>query len=766
MRKIAAIFLTLILILTLTACGEGLATTEPKQTLVTQPPTTHMPNPTANPIATTAPTESIRPTEQPTMPIVPTAPTEDPTTPVPTGITIPFSSQSLESKHYEDVAAAFENLGFVNIRTVVLYDIVTGWLTSDGEVEEVTINGLSKFQEGYSFDASAEIVITYHTWEKNDPSKITVTQDAASFEGLNKAEAEQLLRDMGFTVYQYSSDVTNDPEKDNRVISVRISNGLLADGNFKAGEKFDPAATVHIKHYEYQAPQTEPTIAPTEPTTVPAPIETTPTAPAHTHSWVDASCTAPKTCSSCGETEGKALNHIFGSWKISQEPTCTEKGEEARTCSRCGISEAQNVNAVGHDWKDATCAKPKTCSRCNQTYGAALGHNYVSGTCKRCGDKTTFSIHFIDVGQADAALVECDGHYMLIDGGNKADSNLIYSVLKKANVTKLDIVVGTHAHEDHIGGLPGAFQYATADLTLCPVKSYDSDAFRDFVKYANQKGNGITIPKIGNTYALGSATVTILGLNADDATNDTSIILRIDYGETSFLFTGDAERAAEQAVLNAGADLSATVLKVGHHGSDTSTTYPFLREIMPQYAIISVGSGNSYGHPMEDVLSRLRDADVRLFRTDLQGDIFCTSDGKAVTFSVSRNANADVFGGIGDNSTQPDPPATDPTDPVPTDPGTSDSENASLQILSWPEVIGRNETGTVKIKGKANTEYTITVYYKSGSSSASGLDPKTSDANGYVSWFWKVGGRTAPGTYRIVVEGGGEKVFVNFTVVE
>ena len=288
-------------------------------------------------------------------------------------------------------------------------------------------------------------------------------------------------------------------------------------------------------------------------------------------------------------------------------------------------------------------------------------------------ENSTFEIHFIDVGQADAALVLCDGKAMLIDGGNAEDSSLLYTYLKNHNISHLDYVIGTHAHEDHIGGLAGALNYASVGTAYCPATSYDTKAFGNFVKALDKHGVSITVPSTGDSFTLGSAACTILAVNTDSSDpNNTSIVLRIVYGDTSFLFTGDAERVVEQAILNRGTNINSTVLKVGHHGSESSTSYVWLREIMPQYAVISVGKDNSYGHPTEEVLSRLRDAEVKTFRTDLHGDIICVSDGKNVTFTVERNADADVFGGIGENSTQQtNPPETEPpatTQPPETDP--------------------------------------------------------------------------------------------------
>lgn len=244
-----------------------------------------------------------------------------------------------------------------------------------------------------------------------------------------------------------------------------------------------------------------------------------------------------------------------------------------------------------------------------------------------------FGIQYIDVGQADAALVWCDDSYMLIDGGNAGDSSLIYTILKNNGIENLDIVVGTHAHEDHIGGLSGALEAASASLVLCPVTAYDSKAFRSFKSRADANG-GIVIPEVGDRYTLGTASINILGVNSIlEDTNNTSIVFKIIYGNTSFLFTGDAEREAEAIILDSGCDLSANVLKVGHHGSNTSTSYPFLRAVMPQAAIISCGKNNQYGHPDEEVLSRLSDEGCTVYRTDQMGDIYCLSDGNSIAFS-------------------------------------------------------------------------------------------------------------------------------------
>lgn len=245
----------------------------------------------------------------------------------------------------------------------------------------------------------------------------------------------------------------------------------------------------------------------------------------------------------------------------------------------------------------------------------------------------TLTVHFLDVGQADSALITCGDKTMLIDGGNVGDSSFLFRYLTDRGITKLDYLIATHAHEDHVGGLAGALNAAAAEVVYCPVTTYDSKAFNNFKKYAEESGAEIQVPKAGDGFELGTATVQILACNTFSDTNNTSIVLRIIHGGNSFLFTGDAERETEATILEAGCDLSSTVLKVGHHGSETSTSYPFLREVMPSLAVISVGEGNSYGHPDDATLSRLRDAEVTVYRTDIHGTVIVESNGKELSVS-------------------------------------------------------------------------------------------------------------------------------------
>lgn len=250
----------------------------------------------------------------------------------------------------------------------------------------------------------------------------------------------------------------------------------------------------------------------------------------------------------------------------------------------------------------------------------------------------SFAVHYIDVGQADCALLECGGEYLLIDGGNREDSSLVVTYLQEQGVEELAAVICTHAHEDHVGGLPGVLAVYPTAAVYAPTNTYSSNIFDKFVYYTDQQGLEITIPQPGDTLTLGDAVGTFLGpVKSYPDTNNTSLMMNWTYGEIAFLFTGDMEKEAESDLVDYWGDdaalLHADVLKVGHHGSDTSSGYRFLNAVAPEYGVISVGAGNSYGHPHKEPLERLAQAEVTLLRTDLLGHILAVSDGKNVTFT-------------------------------------------------------------------------------------------------------------------------------------
>ena len=257
-----------------------------------------------------------------------------------------------------------------------------------------------------------------------------------------------------------------------------------------------------------------------------------------------------------------------------------------------------------------------------------------------------FEAHFIDVGQADSALVICDGFTMLIDAGNPDDDDIIIDYLEQYNVTHLNYVIATHPHSDHYGAFTSVLSHVTIDTVYSPFKVTDVSGFNRFLNYVHYtKRNQVIVPEIGEQFYLGAARVTVLGpLRTDyEDINNTSIVLRIEYGDLAFLFTGDMEGEAELELLKTGVNLKADVIKVGHHGSYSSSWYQFLRAVQPTYGVISCGRNNEYGHPHESVLSRYRDADVKLYRTDMQGHIVCRSDdGKTLTFTTQMNPDANT----------------------------------------------------------------------------------------------------------------------------
>lgn len=246
-------------------------------------------------------------------------------------------------------------------------------------------------------------------------------------------------------------------------------------------------------------------------------------------------------------------------------------------------------------------------------------------------------VHFIDVGQADSILIQTpDGKSMLIDAGNNADGQAVVSYLKGQGVSKIDILVGTHPHEDHIGGMDNVINSFEIGQIYMPKVSHTTKTYEDVLTAISRKGLKITSPTPGSTFSLGEVRFTILAPNSStyEDMNDYSIVLKMEYGNTSFLFTGDAEQVSENEIIAKGYNLKADVLKVGHHGSSSSTSQAFLDKVSPKYAVIMVGSDNNYGHPHKETMDKLEAKGIPVYRTDENGTIVATSDGNNITFNT------------------------------------------------------------------------------------------------------------------------------------
>lgn len=250
-------------------------------------------------------------------------------------------------------------------------------------------------------------------------------------------------------------------------------------------------------------------------------------------------------------------------------------------------------------------------------------------------------IHFVDVGQADCTLLTVGETTVLIDGGNTDTAWDVVNYLRRYGIEELDLVVNTHPHGDHLGGIPAVMNAIPTKEVWCSTTSFDTYLFDQFEAAADKQDLEIRKPVLGTTYVSDGLIITVLGPREAEATyhdlNDTSLVLMVQYGEKKFLFTGDMEAYAENQLVRDGVGLDADVLKVGHHGSYSSTSQAFLNKVTPEYGIVFCGRENEYGHPHDAPMNRLNRADVELFRTDLMGNIVLVTTGSDLAFLLETS---------------------------------------------------------------------------------------------------------------------------------
>ncbi|MDD2972946.1 MAG: ComEC/Rec2 family competence protein [Lachnospiraceae bacterium] len=249
-------------------------------------------------------------------------------------------------------------------------------------------------------------------------------------------------------------------------------------------------------------------------------------------------------------------------------------------------------------------------------------------------------VHFMDVGHGDSTLITCGDHAMLIDTGDDSKGTTIQNYIQKRGIKKLDYLILTHPDKDHIGGAPVIITKFDIDQVFMSYYEKDSKTYKKVLEALDYRNLNYTTPEVGTVYTLGSAKFTVIAPNGGydqygDDSNNSSIGFVLENGKNRFLFTGDAEEAAENDIVKNGIDIRADVYQVGHHGSKTSTTEALLESVQPSFAVISCGVNDDHGHPNAQTLNRLRGMGVQVYRTDEQGSIIATSDGEKITWNCA-----------------------------------------------------------------------------------------------------------------------------------
>ena len=350
----------------------------------------------------------------------------------------------------------------------------------------------------------------------------------------------------------------------------------------------------------------------------------------------------------------------------------------------------------------------------------------------------TLKVNYIDVGQGDSIFIQLpNNETMLIDAGESYESDNVINYLNNLGIKKIDYIVGTHPHTDHIGGLESIINTFDIGSIYMPKVSSTSKTYEALLTTVSNKGLKIKTAKSGVVILDdNNLKLEFIAPNNDSysSLNNYSAVVKLNFLDNTFIFMGDAETLSEDEITS---DIKADVIKVGHHGSNTSSGIEFVKKVSPKYAIIMVGVGNSYNHPYQSIIDRYENIGAKVLRTDLDGNIVCDSDGNKVSCNGDKDYSSD----------------------------SSSNTTSNINLIGLTTPVNRGSDVTVRIKGEPNTTYDIDVIYSSGASKATGLEDKTSDSEGNVSWTFKVSSNVKPGTYEVKITDGKNSVTYSLEVI-
>ncbi len=341
------------------------------------------------------------------------------------------------------------------------------------------------------------------------------------------------------------------------------------------------------------------------------------------------------TCTICGDwykaDETSMVAHTYEAQVI--KPTCEKTGYTFYICAVCGEDyEADAVGALGHNWTPATTEAPKTCKTCGKTEGEKLPAQETLDT---------LYVHYIDVGQGDCIYIEFGDCDILIDAGKPAQGTTVSNYLKQQKVDDVELMINTHLDDDHYGGLTQVLKDYVVESAWGTSFVKSNGSITTFKNAIKSEGLTLVNPDVGTVFSYGAMTLTVL-YDGDGASNsnNSSLVVMLEYEEIRFLFTGDIGKDTENMLVKNKVDLACDVLKVGHHGSRTSSTAAFLAATGAKYGVICVGADNTYGHPTTTALNNLKAKNISVYRTDLDGSVVFSTDGETLTLPGTSSSKA------------------------------------------------------------------------------------------------------------------------------